>query len=559
LTASEGVRGRTNPIWIAAAFVAVLVPLALVGYLGAGSASLWLDEITYYRLQDDFALRAAEIGRSGSAIAPFFSNFFFCDVQRAFQAPIVALGLIRPLENPELLVRALPLVAFAGTALLIVLWRLRREGDLLTSLLGGLLFAGAPIFLFYAFEGRVYAFVSFLAVALLVLLERASRSRHAGSLVLVAALSVVVARLHLWTLCLFASLLVWGIVEAIRHRRITPPVRAVLASSLPGLAAGCLEYLYMRVTQPSDPLFRLFEKQPLSRTLEQTVLSVFSGPGQVQHAFMSPQSVLFVVLCIVVLAVLVAATLQAPRSGEACGAPDAAAVSAGAIAFSVALAVGFGYFVHGRYQVPLFAVLFYAVARGLTTRRERLLALLLVTAEFVLLPQTAAAIHAKSNSGEIARLVLAKSDRPSASVIVQHGVISGYPAPHHVIGLDFYLNDLHPGEAPIPIYELPDLRSTNGEHGTYRYFNGGEPLVMRILAIPVDRFREWARTEGRSDVWVVQPLWGMKPSDRQVAALLDTLVGDGGYALVERFVAPGYPTSQVVHLRRRALPAVGAP
>ncbi len=309
------------------ALVAVLVPLGLVAYLGAGSASLWLDEITYYRLQSDFVLRAAEIGRSGSAVAPYFANFFFCDIQWAFQAPLVTLGLIRPLENPELLVRALPLAAFVATTFLIVHWRFPREGDLLTSLLGGLRFAGAPIFLFYAFEGRVYAFVSFLAVALLVLLEKAARSGRAWSLVLVAALSVVVARLHLWTLCLFASLLVWGLVEATRRRRVTPAVRAALASSLPGLGAVLLEYVYMKTTQPSDPLLRLFEKQPLSRTLEQTVLSIFSGPGQVQHAFMSPQGVLFVVLCIGLLGVLAVATLWAPRPAGVFGAADAVSPS----------------------------------------------------------------------------------------------------------------------------------------------------------------------------------------------------------------------------------------
>jgi hypothetical protein len=532
------------------ALVGVLAPLALVAYLGAGSASLWLDEITYYRLQGHLAFRAAEIGRPGSTVAPYFSNFFFCDVQRAFQSPLVALGLIRPLEDPELLVRALPLAAVAATAVLIVLWRLRREGDLLTSLLGGLLFAGAPVFLFYAFEGRVYAFVSFLAVALLILLERASRSDRAGSLVLVAVLSIVVARLHLWTLCLFASLLVWGAVEALRRRRTTPAIRAVLASSLPGLGAVGLEYVYMKATQPSDPLFRLFERQPLLPTLEQTVLSIFSGPGQVQHAFVSLQSALFVMLCITLLVVLSVATMRAPRLPDVFGAADAAVVAAGAIALSVALAVGYGYFVHGRYQVPLFAALFYAVARGLTTRRERLLALLLVTAEVVLLPQTAAAVRAKSNSGEIARLILERSDRPSAAVIVQHGVISGYPAPHHTIGLDFYLNDLHPNQTPVPIYELPDLRRTNGDRGTYRYFNGGEPLLARTLEIPAERFRAWASEEGRPDVWVVRPLWPVELSRQQISALLEGLVRDGGYAVAGRFVAPGYPQAEAIHLVR---------
>lgn len=532
------------------ALVAVLAPLALVGYLGAGSASLWLDEITYYRLQGDLALRAAEIGRSGSAIAPYFANYFFCDVQRTFQAPLVALGLIRPLENPELLVRTLPLVSCAGTALLILLWRLRREGDLLTSLLGGMLFAATPLFLFYAFEGRVYAFVSFLVVVLLVLLERASRSADAGSLVLLGVLAVAVARLHLWTVCLFASLLAWGIVEALRKRRVTPAVRAVLAGSVPGLTAIVLEYAYMRATQPSDPLFRLFERQPLSRTLEQTLLSIFSGPGQVQHAFLSPQGILFVLLCIALLALLVVAIIRAPRAGDGFGAPDAAAVAAGAIALSVALAVGFGYFVHGRYQVPLVAALFYAVARGLATRRERLLALLLVVAEFVLLPQTAAAVQAKSNDGEIARLIVGKSDRAAAAVIVQHGVPSGYPAPHHTIGLDFYLNDLHPSAPPVPIYELPDLRRTNGDHGTYRYFNGGAPLLARTLEIPLERFRAWAAAEGSPDLWIVRPLWPVEPSRQQASALLETLVGDGAYVVSGRYVAPGYPTSEVVRLRR---------
>lgn len=532
------------------ALVVVLAPLGIVTFLGAGSASLWLDEITYFRLQSDVALRAAEIGRPGSAVAPFFSNFFFCDVQRAFQAMIVALGLIRPGQGPEWLVRALSLVSYAATAILIVFWPVRRGGSVLTSLVGGLLFAGAPIFLFYAFEGRVYAFVSFLIVVLLIAVERASRGPGPGRLVLVAILGVAVARLHLWTLCLFVSLLLWGIVEAIRRRRVTPPVKAVLASSLPGLGVIGLEYVCMKATQPPDPLFRLFERQPLSWTLEQTVLSIFSGPGQVQHAFQGLQGTLFVVLCVAVFAFLAVAACRAPRSEGVFGAPDAAVVAVGALIFSVALAVGFGYFVHGRYQVPLVAALFYAVARGLSTRRDRLLALLLVSAEIVLLPQTAAAIRAKSNDGEISRLILGNGDRTSADVIVQHGVISGYPAPHHAIGLDFYLNDLHPKEAPIPIFELPDLKATNGDHGTYRYFNGGEPLLARTLEVPLDRFRAWARTQGRPDVWVVQPLWRFKPSEEQAAALLGLLVDEAGYKVAGQFVAPGYPAARVVHLHR---------
>ena len=528
---------------------ALFVPLAAVLALGAGSASLWLDEITYFRLQSDLALRAAEIGRPGSAIAPFFSNFFYCDVQRAFQSVLGAMGVVRFETSPEWLVRSLATAAYAATVVLIAL-RAGRRGSPWSAVAGALLFATTPVFLYYAFEARVYALASFLAVFLLERIESAAARLTPASALTVALLGVLVAHLHLWTLCLFAALLSRAALEALRRRRSTPLVGVLLAASVPAIGTILLEYGFMKATQPPEPLFALFWRQPLRGTLAQTSLSIFEGPLQVQFVFQQPLVRVFVAGCLVLLGLLVVGALREPEPEGTFGARSAAGVALGALAISVALAVGFGYFVHGRYQVPLFAALFWAIARGLSSRRSLLLALLLVAGEAVLLPSSAAAIRAKSNDAEIAGAVLKGGDRASAAVIVQHGVISGYPAPHHTIGLDFYLNDVHPDGDPIPIFELPDLRPTQGDHGTYRYFNGGEPLLARSLEIRPEAFRAWADREARADIWVVQPLWRVIPSDRQVAALLEVLIGEGGYALDGRFVVPGYPMAQLVHLRR---------
>ncbi len=534
---------------MAGALVAVLAPLGLVTLLGAGSASLWLDEITYYRLQGDVALRAAEIGRTGSVAARWFSMFFYGDLQRAFQRPLLALG-IDPLREPEALVRALSLVSYAATAVLILVWCRRTGAGLPAALLGALLFAGTPLFLYYAFEGRVYALASLAVVALLVAVEHASATGSRGRLALAGALGAVTAHLQLWTVCLFAALFLLGTAERLRRGRATPRALALFAASVPGLLVVGLEFGFMKATQPADPLFRLFEKQPLLPTLVQTVTSIFEGPLQVQHVFQEPLTEFLVAAGLLLLAVLSAlrsSRREDEESGRCAGAARAALL---ALALSVALAAAFGHFVHGRYQAPLVAGLVYGVARGLSGRRALLLALLLVVTEAALFPSTAAAIQAKSNNRAIAALVLEGSSRRSAAVLVQHGVVSGYPAPHHSIGLDFYLNDLHPGEEAVPVFELPDLRRVNGDHGTYRYFNGGEALVARTLAFEPDLLRAWAARESPSDLWLVAPLWPVEPSRRQIAAVLDLLAGEPGYEIAGRYVAPGYPRAEVVHLRR---------
>ncbi len=534
--------------------VTLFAPLAAVLALGAGSASLWLDEITYFRLQSDLPLRAAEIGRPASALAPYFSNFFYCDVQRVFQAALGAVGLGASLEWR---LRALSLAAYAATAVLIAV-RADRRGRPWAGLAGALVFAAAPVFLYYAFEARVYALTAFFAVLLLERIESATSKDGRAPLFVLGILGVFVAWLHLWTLCLFAALFARAVFEAVRGRRITRLAAVLLASSVPALATIVVEYGYMKVTQPPEPLYALFERQPLAGTLAQTGLSIFEGPLQVQVAFQQPLARIFVAGCLVLLALLVVGALREAEPDGTFGARSAAAVSLGALAISVALAVGFGYFVHGRYQVPLYAGLVWAVARGASSRLSRLLVLLLVAGEVVLLPSSAAAIRAKSNDAEIAGAILRDSGRAGTAVIVQHGVVSGYPAPHHTIGLDLYLNDLHPEEARIPILELPDLEPKQGDHGTFRYFNGGRALLARTLEIRRDRYDAFAERAAFRDVWVVEPLWDVAPSRDQARALLEVLTSRR-FVEAGRLYAPGYPRSFVIHLRRVDPGAPGSP
>jgi hypothetical protein len=537
-------------LWPSLAGLAALSPLWAVLALGAGTSALWLDEITYFRLQTDFQLRAAEIGRSGSVLAPYFSNFFYCDLQRVFQAVLGVVGLVRFETSPEWLVRSLSVVSYAASVLLIALRARRRESPW-AAFTGALLFAAAPVFLYYALEARVYALVAFLAVLLLERIESGAARGTPASTVGVALLGVLVAWLHLWTLCLFAALFARAALEVFRRRRATPLVRVLLAASVPALATILIEYTYMKVTQPPEPMFALFAKQPFGATLAQTGLSIFEGPLQVQFVFRLPLAQVFVAACLVSLGLLALNALREPEENGTFGARSAAGVALLALAVSIALAVWFGHFVHGRYQVPLFAALFWAIARGLSGRRSVLLALLLVAGEAVLVPSSAAAIQAKSNDAEIASAILKEGRRAVSAVVVQHGVFSGYPAPHHTIGLDFYVNDLHPGALPIPILELPDLRSTNGEHGTYRYFNGGEALLAHCLEVRPEVFRAWAAREAWADVWIIEPLWDVAPSRAQVAALLGVLVGERHYEVERRFVAEGYPRALVIHLRRQ--------
>ncbi len=261
---------------------AILAPLAVCVANGLVHASLWLDEITYYYMEDDLALRAAELGRPGSAVAPHLGVFFYCDVQRLFHAIVRPLGLTLA-RDPELYLRLLSLIAYGIAALALYALTRRRGGSASDAALVACAFSSTPILLHYAFEGRVYELTTMLLVFVGIGVQRAARRPSPGRLLLVAAVASVAADSHLWTLCLFGPLLLVATVDAARARRITPWSAAAAAAAIPALVLIGVQILYMRATDPGAALFPAFRPQPPLATLLQLAFSNFFGVLQTQY------------------------------------------------------------------------------------------------------------------------------------------------------------------------------------------------------------------------------------------------------------------------------------
>src|ERR1017187_7512386 len=211
---------------------AVLAPLTVCLASDVIHTSLWLDEVTYHYYEDDMALRAAELGRSGRFLAPYVGVFFNCDVQHLLHRVFRAFGLTLQ-RDPEAYLR-LPSVVWYVVAVLAFYTFLRlRLSHRLDALLGGLSFSSTPIFLHYAFEARVYSLTLMLVVLLLIAVEAAGKKPTRGSLLLVAAFGLVAAHSQLWTVCLFFALVLVAGLQAWRLGRLTPWARAALAAFLP--------------------------------------------------------------------------------------------------------------------------------------------------------------------------------------------------------------------------------------------------------------------------------------------------------------------------------------
>jgi hypothetical protein len=353
---------------------AVLAPLAVCVASGLVHASLWLDEITYHYMEDDLALRAAELGRQGSSVAPRLGIFFYCDVQRVFHAMVRPLGLTLA-RDPELCLRLLSLIAYAIAVVALYAFARKRGGRAVDAALVAGAFGSMPILVHYAFEGRVYELTTMLLVLIGIAVHGAARRPSPGRLVLVAALAAVAAHSHLWTLCLFGPLLLVAALDVARARRMTPWAAAAVAGAIPAwIGGGALVCLLGLSAWPS----RTGGEEGDARRFSSTVACAF-------------------VSCWL-------------------------------------LAITYGYYRHASYHVPLLGVLFVAVAL-VPTRVKRLLFGLIIAVNVALLPSTIRAIELKGSVRQVAQLILASGTR-DVSVVCQHVVIGGFPVPAQAICLD---------------------------------------------------------------------------------------------------------------------------
>jgi hypothetical protein len=522
--------------------------------MGSLWTSLWLDEILYYYLQDDLALRASEIGRPASAFAPFFSNFFFCDLQQFAQALLHPLGLT-VLRAPEATLRILPLASFVASCLVFYRVLRSRTGRRADAVLGTLAFSSMPLVLHYAFEARVYAFTTFLALLLVRVLDLSDEAPTVGRTASLVALGLVTAHSHLWTVCLFVALAGDAVLKFWREHRVTPAIRARLAASLPAMVLVAAEWLFMKLTDPGQPLYLPFQPQPIGMTIRELLLSNFAGPMATQYVPLAvPTGTLLSTMGAILLCAL---TLNAFRS-ERGDRRRAVVVALAALGVCFLLAVTVGYYQHARYHLPLLAVLLLAVAPPRGFLHRGLLAALLLT-NVALLPDNLEEMSRKSDAKRLSTFLLNRfPDRAGLAVLLQNLPTGGYPFPSHSIGLDFYLNVLHPGEREIVLSELPGLDRVNGRRGVYDFFTSDSKLFQSYLESRPD---VWRRRLPRmpTNLVLIHPVWGIEGSRDQLDDFARIL-----YESRQRILGPvrylyGFPHSVLIELPTSSPPNAPAP
>ncbi len=127
----------------------------------------------------------------------------------------------------------------------------------------------------------------------------------------------------------------------------------------------------------------------------------------------------------------------------------------------------------------------------------------------------------------------------------------GFPLPAQAIGLDFYLNFLHPDEPPVPIYELPDLTLVNGRRGVYDLFAGGPPTLERYLASTPDLWRA-KRDLLRPTLFVLRQLWNVEAGARQNDDFARVVLERGDRVVTRELFVPGFPRSVLVEVHARS-------
>lgn len=513
---------------------------------GSLQTSLWLDEILYFYLQSDFALRAAEIGRSGSWFAPYFSSFFFCDVQRLGEALLGAAGLTWS-TSPEIVLRAVPLVSFVGACYVFYSSIRRRSGSRFDAVLGTLAFSSMPLILHYVFEARVYIFTVLLVVVLMELLERTDAEPSPAKVAGLVVLGLLTVHSHPWTVCLFLALAGDAAVRFVRERCFSPTVVGRVAAALPAIALTGTEWLLMKWTDPGRPQYLPFRPQPLFLTVREILLSNFAGPMITQYLVLSVRTGFL--LCVAGAFLLIAVTLNAMREGGGERRP-AIGVAVSGLGVCVLLAVSVGYYQHARYHLPLIAALLFAVVVPRGPVHRALLAGLVVT-NLALLPDAIEQISRKSDGKGLATSLLRRfPDRSGFAVLVQHVPTGGYPFPSHSIVLDFYLNVLHPGAPEVRILELPHLERVNGRRGVYDFFACDPELFVKYFESRPDLWRR-RLAEIPKDLVLIHPVWGTVESRAQLDAFARALLENGQRELGAVLPFNGFPHSVLIELTRK--------
>lgn len=528
---------------ISGAFLA-LTPLLACIASGAVHASLWLDEILYWNFERSTALRAMEMRRPGSQLAPFFMNYFYCDIQRVVHALLSAVGLTFE-SDPELFLRFLSIVSFAAIGVFVYAWTYRESQSWWWSVSAALAVSASPLLLFYAFEARMSAFAVLGVIVYLAMLAAALRNPASPWFLIAGAVfGMFLGRLHAWIVCLYLAFCIVAFLRLLLTRQWRE-FWTVLAFAVPGGITTALEARYITTTYPpGGEGFPLYAPRPLWFLQERTLTGMFSVTSSV--------SVLLPLLAVLAALLLVSWTVR--RS------PYILFPAAAALALWLSTLVGarFGQMIVPRYQVPLFAALFFSLSFA-ATRNARLLVTLFAAIQLVLLPTAIAEIHSKGNGKQIAALIETESPRARTAVIIQHSLRLGYPDPLHSFPLQLYLNEAHPTAAPMPIVELPSLQNITHIQGVRDYFGGGNRLLQQFASSPISAWEQQLAAAPFDRLWLVTPTPLIQVEAEQSNAFR-TALEKSGFTLDRSrlYTFAGYPRTQAgLFVRRAGVPPAG--
>ena len=474
-----------------------LTPLLACFAAGSLRASLWLDEVTYWYYEADPALRELEAGRPGDTIARYFLNYFYTDIQRLVHALVEPFGLTIQ-RDPELYLRFFSLLSFVIAAAIVYLVTFRESQSWWWSVTAALVTSASPLMLFYAFEARLSAFATLAVIVYLIVVSAAlkhpERKRYwvAGAL-----LSIFLTHLHLWIVCLLAALGIAALVRSTLTRQWRE-LALITTVTLPGALTLVAEVVYVMLTTPAGGhKFPLYLPQPFLSLQSKATFGMFSPAGT---PFPMPLALVPFLPALVIGIAIGVLIYQLRRSSDVIF-PIAALIG---LELSIVLGAVAGYLVVPRYQVPLFAAIFFSL-RLATTRNARLIVILLVALQVLMIPKSVADIESKGNSREIAS-VIATTPRERTAIVVQHGLRYGYPDPLHSFALHFYLDEMHPEVRPLRLYELPSMKDVTDERGLRNYFGGGDDLLSRYYASPTRYWDRWLQLAPYDRIWFVSPV-----------------------------------------------------
>jgi hypothetical protein len=520
---------------------AAFIPFSICLFGGAVTTSLWLDEILYRYLELDRALRAHEFGKPASVFMSVLGKDVYCDVRLAI-GQLLDWTHVSPLLGVEASMRLPALLAFLASTLLIYVAVLRRAGSIPDAATAAALFSTLPICLRYAFEARSYSPNTLVALGFVLAASAARKSSSAA--VGAAVLGVVAVLFHWWAVCLPSAIALLVVVEVGRSRRLDSASRRLIGASLPAvLLAGMQAFYVIAVPGAGGAAFPLFRPRGFRVALVDSLSAPWIG------LWSRPTYVTVLTLGFFFLL----AVLAWRRDG---GAGDPLLRRVGPVAVVGAVVVGAvaGNIVFSRHLSFLLAVM--VLGLGLATGRAALFSrLALIALNIGFLPDTYEVVTRRGNGRVLAEIVGRRGeDLSRTAVVIQQGLVLGYPDPVNSFGLDFYLNGLRPGPQ-VPLYELPALEDVAGRRGVFEYFSGGEDLLARSASRPVERWDGWLRTCRRPVLWFVAPVAGIKAEADQQAEFRRALER-AGYRPGARstFLLTAYPTTTIGRFERRPDP-----